>query len=187
VADRTEQDRHDQPFDGRRFPWTAERIKAMREVHPNGQIATRIDTQDPLTVIAEVYDEAGRFLARGMARHTSNSFELEDLETSAISRALKHAGFLVDDGELSARERLDFPATPEPWPAKKVKNGMVVEIADRVTAGDRDRAVELAALAWDTFGLANVTELDPADARERIAAAVELARQELATEPEAQP
>jgi ERF superfamily len=66
------------------------------------------------------------------------------------------------------------------WPAKTIKGGMVHEIAAQVTAGDLDRARELAALAWDTFALGDVVELPVDEAREKIDAAVELAKQEAA-------
>ena len=57
---------------------------------------------------------------------------------------------------------------------------MVHEIAAQVTAGDLDRAKELAAFAWDTFALGDLVELPEPEAREKIDAAIELAKQEVA-------
>lgn len=76
------------------------------------------------------------------------------------------------------RPELDGDEPAPTWPAKAVKVGMLREIANRVTDGNVERAKELAALAWETFGLAEVTELEVDEAREKIDAAVELARQE---------
>jgi hypothetical protein len=166
--------------DGRRVPWTNLRLRAFRDVHPNGEISTRIIGEEPLTIVAEVFDEARRMLARGTARHTKNDFAVEDVETSAISRALKFAGYVIDDGDITPREAIDFAAPAAVWPAKFIKGGMVTEIAQQVTQGDLDRARELAAFAWDTFALGDLAELPESDAREKIDAAVELARQEMA-------
>ena len=88
--------------------------------------------------------------------------------------------FCVADGDDPDHSRPEITAELAVWPAKTIKGGMVTEIAQQVTDGDLTRATELAALAWDTFGLAEVTELPEAEAREKIDGALELARQESA-------
>jgi ERF superfamily len=83
-----------------------------------------------------------------------------------------------DDDGAGAAERP--PPAAALWPAKTIKGGMVHEIAAQVTAGDLDRARELASFAWDTFALGDLVELPGDEAREKIDAALELARQEVA-------
>ena len=88
--------------------------------------------------------------------------------------------FCVADGDDPDHARPELGDTPAVWPAKTIKGGMVHEIAAQVTAGDLDRARELASFAWDTFALGDLVELPVDEAREKIDAALDLARQEVA-------
>lgn len=83
-----------------------------------------------------------------------------------------------DDGRAATTAP---PAPPAPWSAGKVKGGMVAEIAAQVTEGDLERARELATLACETFAITADTVLEHAEAVEKVDAALELARQEVAS------
>jgi len=123
--------------DGRKVPWTNLRLRAFRDAHPRGQITTRINGEDPLTIIAEVADDAGILLARATARHTRNDFAVEDVETSAVSRALKFAGFVIDDDDLTPREEMEFPAAAAKAATRADLLARVHELRDAMTPGER--------------------------------------------------
>jgi hypothetical protein len=107
-------------------------------------------------------------------------------ENKAVTTAEKQmllTTFCVADSEDPDNIRPEI-TTASMWPARTIKGGMITEIARHVTGGDLDRARTLAVLAWDILDLAEVTELPADEARDKIAAAVELARQEGATDVE---
>jgi hypothetical protein len=136
-----------------------------------------------------VYGPAGdHFDAETRGEGIDSSDKATNKAMTGAEKQLLLAVFAIADGSDDPdRDRAELDDQPATWPAKVIKGGMVTEIAAQVTAGDIDRATALAALAWDTFGLANTAELGVADARERIDAAVELALQETTSEPESTP
>lgn len=97
---------------GKDYAQVNDRVKAFRELCPNGAITTDIlDMADGVvTMKATVYDEGGNILGTGLAQEKeSSSFinktsYIENCETSAVGRALGFAGIGVDGSMCSAEE-----------------------------------------------------------------------------------
>lgn len=110
---------------GKQYAPVNERIKAFREVYPNGRIKTEIISQEDGVIVIEatVYNNEDRIIANAHAYEKENSSFInktsyvENCETSAIGRALGIAGFGVDISVSSyeevenAIENQDVPIT----------------------------------------------------------------------------
>lgn len=89
-----------------------DRIKAFREIYPDGLIKTTLleDDGDRVTFLAEAFDETGRLLSTGHAfeqrqgSFINQSSYIENCETSAIGRCLGALGIGIDDSMASADE-----------------------------------------------------------------------------------
>lgn len=100
------------PIKGKDYAQVNDRIKAFRQLCPNGCIETEIVSLENgvVTMKATVTDEEGHVLGTGLAQEKeSSSFInktsfIENCETSAVGRALGFAGIGVDGSMASAEE-----------------------------------------------------------------------------------
>lgn len=97
---------------GKKYVMVTERIKAFREICPNGAIDTTILSMENgiVTIQAKIYDENDHLLASGLAQEKEKSSFInktsyvENCETSAVGRALGMLGIGVDESMASAEE-----------------------------------------------------------------------------------
>lgn len=97
---------------GKKYVMVTERIKAFREICPNGAIDTKILSMENgiVTIQAKIYDENDHLLASGLAQEKEKSSFInktsyvENCETSAVGRALGMLGIGVDESMASAEE-----------------------------------------------------------------------------------
>lgn len=97
---------------GKNYAEVNQRIKAFRMNHPNGSIATHIESlQDGVVVMScEVKDENGALLGKAYAYEKENSSFInktsfiENCCTSCTGRALGYAGYGIDVSVASAEE-----------------------------------------------------------------------------------
>lgn len=114
---------------GKDYAQVNDRVKAFRELCPNGAITTDIlDMADGVvTMKATVYDEEGNILGTGLAQEKeSSSFinktsYIENCETSAVGRALGFAGIGVDGSMCSAEELVNAITNQSKKPDKITK------------------------------------------------------------------
>lgn len=100
------------PIKGKDYIEVNQRVKAFRQLVPNGRIDTNIIRLENgiCTIKAEVYDESGNMLASGIAEEKeSSSFinktsYVENCETSAVGRALGFLGIGIDTSICTAEE-----------------------------------------------------------------------------------
>ena len=97
---------------GKDYAQVNDRVKAFRELCPNGTITTDIleMADGVVTMKATIYDDEGKILGTGLAQEKeSSSFinktsYIENCETSAVGRALGFVGIGVDGSMCSAEE-----------------------------------------------------------------------------------
>lgn len=97
---------------GKDYAEVNQRIKAFRQVYPNGGITTDIIALENgiVTIKATVFNEEGAVIATGYAQEKeSSSFinktsYIENCETSAVGRALGFCGFGIDTSIASYEE-----------------------------------------------------------------------------------
>lgn len=97
---------------GKKYVMVNERIKAFRQILPNGSIDTQILGMENgiVTIQAKIYDDNDHLLASGLAQEKEQSSYInktsyvENCETSAIGRALGVLGIGVDESMASAEE-----------------------------------------------------------------------------------
>jgi len=112
---------------GKDYAQVNDRVKAFRQLCPNGAISTEIiSMQDGVvTIKATVCDEEGKVLGTGLAQEKeSSSFinktsYIENCETSAVGRALGFAGIGVDGSMYSAEELVNAITNQNPKITKK--------------------------------------------------------------------
>lgn len=112
---------------GKEYVLVNQRIKAFREIWPNGSIQTEIVSLDKGVVLmkAVVKDDTDRVLATGLAYEKENSSFInktsfiENCETSAVGRALGMCGLGVDVSVASAEEMQNAIENQDPKPKKK--------------------------------------------------------------------
>lgn len=100
------------PIKGKDYVEVNQRVKAFRQLIPNGRIETTLIRLDNgiCTIKAEVYDGEGNALASGIAEEKeSSSFinktsYVENCETSAVGRALGFLGIGIDASICTADE-----------------------------------------------------------------------------------
>lgn len=100
------------PIKGKDYIEVNQRVKAFRQLVPNGRIDTNIIRLENgiCTIKAEIYDESGHMLASGIAEEKeSSSFinktsYVENCETSAVGRALGFLGIGIDTSICTAEE-----------------------------------------------------------------------------------
>lgn len=114
---------------GKDYAQVNDRIKAFRELCPNGTITTDIIelANGVVTMKATVYDEEGKILGTGLAQEKESSnyinktSYIENCETSAVGRALGFAGIGVDGSMCSAEELVNAITNQNKEPVKKQK------------------------------------------------------------------
>ena len=97
---------------GKAYVMVNERVKAFRELCPDGSIETEILNLENgiVTMKATVKDETGKVLGTGLAQeketngYINKTSFVENCETSAVGRALGFAGIGVDGSMASAEE-----------------------------------------------------------------------------------
>jgi len=97
---------------GKSYAQVNDRVKAFRQLCPNGSITTEIIGMENgvVTMKATVIDEEGKILGTGLAQEKETSSfinktsYIENCETSAVGRALGFAGIGVDGSMCSAEE-----------------------------------------------------------------------------------
>lgn len=100
------------PIKGKDYVQVNERVKAFRQICPNGSIQTEIIdmTGKLVTMKATVCDADGKVLGTGLAQENQDSSfinktsYIENCETSAVGRALGFVGIGVDGSMCSAEE-----------------------------------------------------------------------------------
>lgn len=100
------------PIKGKDYAQVNERVKAFRQLCPNGTITTEIIemANGVVTMKATVMDENGKVLGTGLAQEKETSSfinktsYIENCETSAVGRALGFVGIGVDGSMCSAEE-----------------------------------------------------------------------------------
>ena len=100
------------PIKGKKYAEVSSRVKAFRQLCPDGTISTDILSLENgvVTMKATVIDGEGHVLGTGLAQEKeSSSFInktsfIENCETSAVGRALGFAGIGVDGSMASAEE-----------------------------------------------------------------------------------
>lgn len=97
---------------GKNYVMVTERIKAFRQMLPEGTITTEILSMQNgiVTIQAKIFDENDHQLASGIAQEKESSSFInktsfvENCETSAVGRALGMLGIGVDESMASAEE-----------------------------------------------------------------------------------
>lgn len=120
---------------GKDYAEVNQRIKAFRMVHPDGDIDSRLISNENGVCIfrVDVYDGNGKHLGSGTAYEKENSTfinktsYIENCETSAVGRALGMCGFGIDTSVASAEEVQNAMANQEQAkPNVKTKNKEVM-------------------------------------------------------------
>ena len=132
-------------FKGKNYAPVNERIKAFRDICPNGSIETEIIALDAgvVTMKTTVRNEEGGIISTGMAQEKETSSYvnktsfIENCETSAVGRALGFAGIGVDGSIASADElanALNNQGTPKVEapknddPNRKLNNDEIIRL-----------------------------------------------------------
>ena len=137
---------------GKGYVLVTERIKAFRDICPNGCITTEILSLEDgvVTMKATITDDEGHILATGLAQEKeSNGYInktsfIENCETSAVGRALGMLGIGIDASMASAEE---------------VANAMLNQSAGKETIGETKAKALADKLAKDGVSLDKVFEL----------------------------
>lgn len=130
---------------GKDYAQVNDRIKAFRELCPNGTITTDIIelANGVVTMKATVYDEEGKILGTGLAQEKESSSYInktsyiENCETSAVGRALGFAGIGVDGSMCSAEELVNAITNQNKEPAKKQKAQNGDPLLAKIDAGQK--------------------------------------------------
>ena len=130
---------------GKDYAQVNDRIKAFRELCPNGTITTDIIelANGVVTMKATVYDEEGRILGTGLAQEKESSSYInktsyiENCETSAVGRALGFAGIGVDGSMCSAEELVNAITSQNKEPVKKQKAQNDDPLLAKIDAGQK--------------------------------------------------
>lgn len=111
---------------GKAYAMVNERIKAFRQICPNGGITTDIIALENgvVTMKSTVTDEDGKILGTGLAQEKETSSYInktsfiENCESSSVGRALGMCGIGIDDSVCSAEELVNAIVNQDK-PAKK--------------------------------------------------------------------
>jgi len=130
---------------GKDYAQVNDRIKAFRELCPNGTITTDIIelANGVVTMKATVYDEEGKILGTGLAQEKESSSYInktsyiENCETSAVGRALGFAGIGVDGSMYSAEELVNAITNQNKEPVKKQKAQNGDPLLAKIDAGQK--------------------------------------------------
>ena len=130
---------------GKDYAQVNDRIKAFRELCPNGTITTDIIelANGVVTMKATVYDEEGKILGTGLAQEKESSSYInktsyiENCETSAVGRALGFAGIGVDGSMCTAEELVNAITNQNKKPVKKQKAQNDDPLLAKIDAGQK--------------------------------------------------
>lgn len=130
---------------GKDYAQVNDRIKAFRELCPNGTITTDIIelANGVVTMKATVYDEEGKILGTGLAQEKESSSYInktsyiENCETSAVGRALGFAGIGVDGSMCSAEELVNAITNQNKKPENKQKAQSDDPLLAKIDAGQK--------------------------------------------------
>lgn len=130
---------------GKDYAQVNDRIKAFRELCPNGTITTDIIelANGVVTMKATVYDEEGKVLGTGLAQEKESSgyinktSYIENCETSAVGRALGFAGIGVDGSMCSSEELVNAITNQNKEPTKKQKAQNGDPLLAKIDAGQK--------------------------------------------------
>lgn len=130
---------------GKDYAQVNDRIKAFRELCPNGTITTDIIelANGVVTMKATVYDEEGKILGTGLAQEKESSSYInktsyiENCETSAVGRALGFAGIGVDGSMCSAEELVNAITNQNKEHEKKQKAQNGDPLLAKIDAGQK--------------------------------------------------
>lgn len=130
---------------GKDYAQVNDRIKAFRELCPNGTITTDIIelANGVVTMKATVYDEEGKILGTGLAQEKESSSYInktsyiENCETSAVGRALGFVGIGVDGSMCSAEELVNAITNQNKEPVKKQKAQNDDPLLAKIDAGQK--------------------------------------------------
>jgi hypothetical protein len=134
---------------GKDYAQVNDRIKAFRELCPNGTITTDIIelANGVVTMKATVYDEEGKILGTGLAQEKESSSYInktsyiENCETSAVGRALGFAGIGVDGSMCSAEELVNAITNQNKEPVKKQKAQNGDPLLAKIDAGQKAQII----------------------------------------------
>lgn len=156
-----------------------ERIKAFRELEPNGTISTEILALDEtsVTVQTTIKDEEGHVLATGISHEDRSDSNInrtsmfENAETSAVGRALGMCGIGVDGNVASYEEVLQAMAQQELMDKGRKTPARSKNAAQRATANDKRTPEEINAAR--IIELAKLRGVEPEKIQEAIVGSVE--------------
>ena len=122
---------------GKQYIMVNERVKAFRQICPDGQITTDIITlDDEAVVIKATITVDGKVLSTGYAREEKNasyinkSSYVENCETSAVGRALAFLGIGIDDSMASADEVANAIMQQNDKPIGKIKASALSKLCE---------------------------------------------------------
>ena len=154
---------------GKDYAIVAEKVRAFRELFPNGSIQTEIlsDDGERCVVKATAYDEDGKVLGTGhafemRAGSNVNKFAyLENCETSATGRALSMCG--IGSGEFASADEMSGVIAMAEWSEKTIepRNVSYLEHLIEVTNSDRDKFLKY-------FGVEEMTQIKNPDYRRAV-------------------
>ena len=132
---------------GKAYVMVNERVKAFRELCPDGSIETEILSLENgiVTMKATVKDETGKVLGTGLAQeketngYINKTSFVENCETSAVGRALGFAGIVVD-GSMASAEEVANAILQQETAKKKISSTKVNIIKADIEKGVSDEA-----------------------------------------------
>ena len=154
---------------GKDYAVVAEKVRAFRELFPNGSIQTEILSDDGERCVfkATAYDEDGKILGTGHAfevRQGSminrNSY-IENGETSSIGRCLSCVG--IGSGEFASADEMVGAIAMAEWNEQTIepRNAKYLEHLIETTESDRDKFLKF-------FGIEEMTQMKNPDYKRAV-------------------
>lgn len=143
---------------GKDYAEVNQRVKAFRQVHPNGTITTEIiSLQDGIVLMkATILDDDQRLIATGLAYEKENSTFInktsfiENCETSAVGRALGMCGFGIDVS-IASKEEVENAQANQTKDVKKVKEEKPKAQSEQKSSKMSDKTSEIIFNLEDTL------------------------------------
>lgn len=154
---------------GKDYAMVSEKVRAFRELIPNGSIQTELlfDDGERCVFKATAYDEDGKILGTGHAYEmragssiNRNSY-IENGETSSIGRCLSSCG--IGSGEFASAEEMTGAIAMAEWSEKTIepRNAKYIEHLIEVTNSDRDKFLKY-------FGVEDTTSIKNPDYKRAV-------------------